>query len=161
MSRSRKDPATNRSHPHAMNHRSLIAALALALFATSAGAAGPPGKADESKEVGQYVDLQPVGLPIVAERKLVNYVFVYVRINLTSAANTSKLREKEPYFRDALVRSGHRTPFTDPKDYNRIDIQKLTSTMYREASAITGPGQVKSVVVTSWSPRWKIATPKT
>jgi hypothetical protein len=140
---------------------SIIAALALALLAAPAAASGPSGKESETKEIGQYVDLQPVGLPIVANRKLVNYIFVYVRINLTSAANTSKLREKEPYFRDALVRSAHRTPFTDPRDYNRIDERKLIDTMYREAVAITGPGQVKSVIITSWSPRWKIPTPKT
>lgn len=146
-----------------MHHRSWIAAFAaLALSAFPAGAANPPaGSEDKTKEIGQYIDLQPVGLPIVANRKLVNYIFVYVRINLTSAANTARLREKEPYFRDALVRAGHRTPFTDPRDYNRIDIQKLTDSLYRDASAITGPGQVRSVIITSWSPRWKIATPKT
>lgn len=145
-----------------MSPRVLIAlAAAFALSAAPSLAAEPKGgEESKSKEIGQYVDLQPVGLPIVADRKLVNYIFVYVRINLTSAANTSKLREKEPYFRDALVRSSHRTPYTDPKDYNRIDIKKLTDTMYRESVAITGPGQVKSVVVTSWSPRWKIATPR-
>lgn len=146
-----------------MSSRALTAvAAAFALFAAPSLASEPKGGGEsQTKEIGQYVDLQPVGLPIVgANKKVVNYIFVYVRINLTSAANTSKLREKEPYFRDALVRSGHRTPYTDPRDYNRIDIQKLTSTMYRESVAITGPGQVKSVVVTSWSPRWKIATPK-
>lgn len=146
-----------------MLHRVMIAAVAaLALsWGGVASASGPPAeKEDKSKEIGQYVDLQPIGLPIVVDRKIVNYIFVYVRINLTSAANTSKLREKEPYFRDALVRSGHRTPFTDPKDYNRIDIQKLTDTMKAEAIAITGPGQVKSVTVTSWSPRSKVPTPR-
>ncbi len=41
-----------------------------------------------------------------------NYVFVIVRINLTTTANAAQLREKEPFFRDALVRAGHRTPFS-------------------------------------------------
>ena len=50
-------------------------------------------------------------MPIVVDGQLVNYVFVYVRLNLTSGANATRLREKEPFFRDALVRAGHRTPF--------------------------------------------------
>jgi flagellar basal body-associated protein FliL len=145
-----------------MSHRAWIAALAaVALSALPAHASGPPaGKDDTTKEIGQYIDLQPVGLPVVVNRRVVNYIFVYVRINLTSAANTARLREREPYFRDALVRSAHRTPYTDPKDYNRIDSQRLIDTMVRESAAITGPGLVKSVVITSWSPRRKVATPK-
>jgi flagellar basal body-associated protein FliL len=163
MSAWRKDAARNHAHPPGMSIRTwlTVAGAAVALTAVPASAANPPpGKEEKSKEIGQYIDLQPVGLPIVANRKLVNYIFVYVRINLTSQANTARLREKEPYFRDALVRSAHRTPFTDPKDYNRIDSQRLIDTMYTESVKITGPGQVKSVIITSWSPRWKIATPK-
>lgn len=146
-----------------MFHRAWIAALAaLALSALPANASGPAaGGEDKTKEVGQYIDLQPVGLPIVSNRRIVNYIFVYVRINLTSAANTARLREKEPYFRDALVRSAHRTPYTDPKDFNQLDTRRLIDTMVRESAAITGPGLVKSVIITSWSPRSKVVTPKT
>ena len=88
--------------------RFLIAA-ALIFSAPCAQASEPKA---EKTEVGQYVDLSPVAMPIVVRGALVNYVFVYVRINLTSGANSVKLREKEPFFRDALVRAGHRTPFT-------------------------------------------------
>ena len=45
-------------------------------------------------------------MPIVVDGQLVNYVFVYVRINLKSGADVTKMREKEPFFRDALVRDG-------------------------------------------------------
>lgn len=139
-----------------MLRRALFAAP-LMLVPGLALAAGPKKPA---AEVGQYVDLLPVGLPIVAKGRLVNYVFVYVRINLTSGAITARLREKEPYFRDAMVRAGHRTPFTVANDYSRIDTAKLTETLYREASAIAGPGQIRSVTVTSQSPRRRVATPK-
>ena len=135
-----------------MLRRLLFAALPLIALAGAAGASEP---AAPSKEVGQYVDLAPVGLPIVASGQLVNYVFVYVRVNLVNGANTSKWREKEPYFRDALVREGHRSPFTVAGDYQIIDTVKLTSVLYRDAVAITGPGVVKSVVVNSQAPRWR------
>ena len=144
-----------------MSRRALIAPIlglgALAMAATGALASE---KKDEGKgDVGQYVDLQPVGLPIVVNRQLVNYVFVYVRINLTSGANVSRLREKEPFFRDALVRAGHRTPFTVPTNLGAVDVAKLTAALGRDAAAIAGPGQIRSVVVTSQAPRRRARVP--
>lgn len=124
------------------------------------GKEGEKGKDGKKGDVGQYVDLQPVGLPIVYERQVVNYVFVYIRINLTSGANASKLREKEPFFRDALVRLGHRTPFTLDSDLSKIDDARLTAALKQEVVRITGPGQVLSVVVTSQAPRRRVSRPQ-
>lgn len=140
-----------------MFRRALISALLLAAAGPAAASGGGEAK---PKEVGQYVDLAPVGLPIVADRQLVNYVFVYVRINLASGANPSRWREKEPYFRDALVRAAHRTPFTVAGDYQVIDTARLSATLQREAAALTGPGVVRSVVVTSQAPRWRRPAPR-
>jgi len=141
-----------------MHRRRLFAVPAAALAAVLAFAPAAPA-AEKKTEVGQYVDLQPVGLPIVADGRLVNYVFVYVRLNLTSSANAAKLREREPYFRDALVRAAHRTPFTLVGDYGKVDVPRLTAALYREASAIAGPGMISSVVVTSQAPRRRVASP--
>ena len=143
-----------------MLRRALLAAP-LALVAAPAFAAGGGGEKKEGKgDVGQYVDLQPVGLPIVAKGQLVNYVFVYIRLNLTNSANAAKLREREPYFRDALVRAAHRTPFTLMTDYSKIDETRLTAALFREVSAITGPGQIRSVAVTSQQPRRRMGRPQ-
>lgn len=132
-------------------------AFALALIAGPALAA--PKKEGKS-DVGQYVDLQPIGLPIVADRRLVNYVFVNIRINLTDGANAAKLREKEPFFRDALVRAGHRNPFTLSSDLSKIDAARLTATLTKDANRIAGPGQIRSVVVTSQAPQRRMSTPR-
>ena len=140
-----------------MLRRALIAAVPL-LALTHAAAAAPHENGPVL--VGQYVDLQPVGLPIVVKGQLVNYVFVYVRLNLAASADVAALRDKEPYLRDALVRMAHRTPFTDPADYNRIDQARLVAAMMREATAIAGAGAIRSVVVTSQSPQHRIATPR-
>ncbi|HSV03371.1 MAG TPA: hypothetical protein VLI41_09210 [Phenylobacterium sp.] len=130
----------------------LIAAALLLSFAAPAAAA--------PAQVGQYVDILPVGLPVVAQGRLVNYVFVYLRLNLAPAADALRLRDKEPYFRDALVRSAHRTPFGAPGDVNRIDEPRLCAAMMREAAAIAGPGVVRSVVVTSQTPQHRLANPR-
>ena len=142
-----------------MFRRILIATLSLSLAASAAQAAS--AKKTPERDAGQYVNLSPVGLPIVADGRLMNYVFVYARINLTSGANAAKMREKEPFFRDALVRAGHRTPFTIADDHSKIDEARLTAALQREAVAIAGPGAVKSVEVTSQASRKRIATPRT
>lgn len=126
------------------------------MVAGGSAQAGPNGPA----QVGQYVDLQPAGLPVVVRGQLVNYVFVYVRLNLAPDADATRLRDREPYFRDAMVRMAHRTPFTVPTDYNRIDEGKLTTSLMREASVIGGPGAIRSVVVTSQAPQHRIAQPR-
>jgi hypothetical protein len=138
--------------------RRLLIALAPLLILSQAASASE-GKAPKT-DVGQYVDLQPLAMPIVIRGELVNYVFVYVRLNLTSGANVTRLREMEPFFRDALVRAGHRTPFVVPANYQKVDEARLTTTMMREAIAIAGPGQIKSVVVTSQTPSRSVPQPR-
>jgi hypothetical protein len=135
----------------------MIRRLALATLA-AAVLAGPAAAADAP--VGQYVDVQPVPLPVVVRGELLNYVFVYLRVNLAPGADAVRLRDKEPYFRDALVRAAHRTPFIVAGDLNRIDEARLTAAMMREASAVAGPGAVRSVVVTSQAPQHRLVNPR-
>ena len=140
-----------------MDRRALIALAPLALLAAPAWASEEkkPAKAD-----GQYVDLSPVALPIVVRGLLVNYVFVSVRIQLSTLANTGKLRTREPYFRDALIRAGHRAPFfTLATDYTKIDEAKLKAVLLREAIAIGGAKEVKGVTLLSQSPKKRTGLP--
>lgn len=139
--------------------RRLLIAAAFALAAAGAHAAEEPKK--KEGDVGQYVDLQPTGMPIMSKGRLVNYVFVVVRINLTDTANAAKLREKEPFFRDALVRAGHRTPFTNPADLTQVDAARLSAALVRDATAIVGPGQIRSVAITSQKSRRRSGFPIT
>lgn len=137
-----------------MLRRLSIAVAPLLILAGSASAESKP-----PKEVGQYVDLEPVGMPIVVKGDLLNYVFVYVRINLTARADVSKLRDREPFFRDALVRDGHRTPFVVPTDYQKVDEARLIAVLTRDVVAIAGPDMIRSVVVTSQTPQHRVAPP--
>lgn len=132
--------------------------LGLPLFVLAGGAHAAEEK--KNKEVGQYVDLQPIAMPIVIDGRLVNYVFVYVRVNLKSGADLSKARAKEPFFRDALVRDAHRTPFIVQGDWQKIDEVKLIAAMTRDANTITGPGVVASVTITSQTPQKHVMPPR-
>jgi hypothetical protein len=140
-----------------MDRRALIAALPL-LAAAPAMAAEE--KKPDQKDIGQYVDLASVALPIVVSGQLVNYVFVSVRVVLTSSANAAKVRTREPFFRDALVKAAHRTPFTNDADYAAIDVGKLQAAMLREAQAIGGPENVRAITVLSQTPKQRVGLPK-
>jgi hypothetical protein len=121
---------------------------------------GSAHAAEKAKEVGLYVDLQPVAMPIVVDGQLVNYVFVYIRVNLKSGADIVKSRDLEPSFRDALVRDGHRTPFVLANDWSKVDEARLVAVMTRDATAIAGPGVVASVSVTSQIPQKHVMPPR-
>jgi len=138
----------------------LLAAIPLALLATTRASARSEKKSEGEKAPDPVIKLQSMALPIIAAGKLVNYVFVNVRLNLTAGADTSRWRAREPFFRDALVRLGHQTPFTVSGDYQKIDAARLTGALMRQASAITGPGVIRSVVVTSQVPSHRARAPR-
>lgn len=136
--------------------RLLIVFAALALAGQASANEAPP----QQKAVGQYVDISPVAVPIVAQGKLINYVFVASRLELSPTADTIKWRSREPFFRDALVRAAHRTPFTNPKDYTSIDVPRFQAVLLREARAIAGASEVKSVTLVSQTPKQRLGIPK-
>jgi len=93
------------------------------------------------------IKLSPLALPIVVDGRVLNYVFVTVKVDLTPSANAMALRDKEPIFRDALVRDAYRTPFVTPGNYNHLDEAKLKSVFIRDATTIAGAGQVVGIEV--------------
>jgi hypothetical protein len=133
----------------------LIAGLAALVLVAPASADPPVAKPDND----QAVTLSPVALPIVVNGHLANYVFVTVKVWLTPNADVFALRDKEPYFRDALVRAGHRTPFVLPNDLDHLDERKLDSSLFADATAIAGPGTILRVQVLSQTPQHQLRNP--
>jgi len=125
-----------------MRAKALVTAVVLALIAAPAVAADKPPEAND-----QSVKLSTLALPIVVDGRVANYVFVTVKVDLTPSANAVALRDKEPAFRDALVRDAYRTPFVVPGNYNKLDEVRLKSVFIRDAAAIAGPGQVRGIEV--------------
>ncbi len=131
----------------------LAAILALATF-------GPAmAEGDAKSDVDQSVKLSPVALPVVVDGRLANYIFVTVKILLNPGVNAIALSDKEPYFRDALVRAAHRTPFVLKDDYNHIDEAKLKAALYPEAVRIAGPGAVRGIDVLTQQAQHRVASP--
>lgn len=129
--------------------RPTLLAACLLLVAVPAAAEAPPAEAANQS----YVDVSPVGLPIVVEGRLVNYVFVSLRLWARPGTDVTELRAREPRFRDALVRASHRSPFVVPTDYTRIDEVALTRVMAVEAARIAGSPVFQRVQITSQTPQ--------
>ena len=130
--------------------------LALVVPAEVLAAAG----AEKKAVAAQYVDISPVALPVIVRGRIINYIFLMVRINLSPTADATKLRTKEPYFRDALVRAAHRTPFTDPKSYVQLDEARLKAALLKDAGAIGGARNIVSITVTSQTPKQRSNLPR-
>ena len=139
-----------------MRAHALSLAALFALTAAQPVSAEGEAKAEPSD---QSVKVSPVALPVVVDGRLANYVFVTVKVLLTPGVNALALSDKEPYFRDALVRAAHRTPFVIKNDYNRIDEARLKAALYPEAVRIAGPGAVRGIEVVSQQAQHRVASP--
>ncbi len=138
----------------------LSAALLAALAAPAAGTVSAAEKKDDNPGSGQFIDISPVAAPIVLHGQLINYVFVTLRLDLSPRADAIKLRDKEPYFRDAFVRAAHRRPFVKPGDYTHVDEGALKAAMMAESARIAGPGVVTGVEIRSAQPKRVTGLPR-
>ena len=123
----------------------------LALGLLIAVAPVEPVLAAETPPAPQTVALESVALPIIVDGRLINYVFCSIRLDLYPNADGAKVRAKEQFFRDDLVRMGHRSPFTRQDDYTRVDEAKVRAEVMRIAPGLVGPGLVRSATITRQS----------
>lgn len=137
--------------------RRALIALSLLLATPAFAAEGGKDKADSA---AQYIDISTIALPVIWKGKLINYVFVAVRLNVARGFDAIVLREKEPYFRDALVRQAHRAPFTDPKTFTKLDEAAIKRFVAGEAVRILGPRAIASVEIVSSQPQRASGLPK-
>lgn len=134
-----------------MRRRDLIALGTLALAGTAASAA--PASEAPASSGAVTSNIAGVGLPIIAGGRIRNYVFVTISLTLGGGFTPEQMRAKEPYFRDALVRAAHRTPFVLADDWTQVDAPALCAAMMRIAPSISGPGSIASIQVALQAPR--------
>lgn len=143
-----------------MSRRGIVVSalgLALSVLGPCAGVA----RADTATaQALSSVQLAAVALPVVVDGRLVNYVFVTVRLDLTPNADGGLVRDKEPFFRDALVRAAHRTPFTLPTDYTHLDAARIRAQVLNDAVVILGHGVVRDARVIKQVPQHQMSPPR-
>lgn len=138
-----------------MDRRTLITSATVALAGAVAAAAATPAVASSSKTPTEApaLGLPGLGLPVIADGRVRNYVFVSLKLHLGAGKTLEQMRLKEAFFRDALVKAAHRTPFTVPGDWTRLDEARLSAAMVSAANAISGRGSVTRVEIINQAPR--------
>lgn len=123
-----------------MHRRDLITAgTAVALGAVASAALASE---KEAPKEGVSVNLTGVGLPVIADGRVRNYVFVTVRVTLGAHATIEAVRAKDPHFRDALMRAAHRAPFTVPGNWTRLNENAINAAVMAIAGVVCEPGAV-------------------
>lgn len=150
----------------ALSRRAVLAfAAPLALCAAPAFASGEEKKKKEGGEGEKekedpVIKLGSMALPIVAEGRLINYIFVELSLTLPPAGDVTAFAGKEPLLRDALVRAAHKQPLNKPGSYVLLDEGKVKVIVMREAIALVGKGKVAAVTVGKQTPRNFVPPPK-
>jgi hypothetical protein len=132
--------------------------LGLLVFATASQAAEAKKKGAE----GLDVNMSPIAVPVLYHGRLVNYIFLTLRLMLRPGSDPIKVGEKEPYFRDALARLASRTPLNQPTNLAAINEPLLKADMLAQCAQIVGPGVVTSVVILKQAPEheaWTLPKP--
>jgi hypothetical protein len=139
-----------------MKRRDLIAAAAVTAAAGPALASGPTGGGGSEAPM---LNLLSVGLPVIVDGRVRNYVFTSIRLHVAPDNDLAPLRLKEPYFRDALVKAAHRSPFTVPGDNGRLDAAAIGRALSAAAASLVGRGVITRVEVVSQQPRRRTRPP--
>ncbi len=138
-----------------------LALLATPAFARSDKKEKKGGKDDKDGEAAPdpVIKLQSMALPVIADGKLINYVFVQSTITLKDGVLPAVFEGKEPLLRDAIVREAHSKPFVRPDSYVALDEARLKGSILRETNGLIGPGKVALVTIVKQTPRNFIAPP--
>lgn len=132
-----------------MDRRTLIAGTLATAAATPAAASGPTGGQGNAPAL----NISGVGLPVIEGGRVRNYVFVSLRLHMGAGRTPEQMRPKEAWFRDALVRAAHRTPFLIPGDWTRLDEAALQRSLMADSARIAGRGAVSRVEIIAQAPR--------
>jgi len=108
-------------------------------------------------KIDPSIPLAPVAVPITVNGKLVNYVFLSIKIMLSPKADLYKLVRQEPYYRDALVRAAHRQNLGVPGDPNRVDEKLVKAILKREAASFMDTRMIASIEIVRQDPKKRVA----
>ncbi|MFN7127772.1 MAG: hypothetical protein ACK4OJ_01800 [Brevundimonas sp.] len=136
-----------------MDRRTLITSATLALAAAGATSPAVASSGGKTPETAPALGLPGLGLPVIADGRVRNYVFVSLKLHLGAGKTLEQMRLKEAFFRDALVKAAHRTPFTVPGDWTRLDEGRLSAALIAAANTISGRGSVTRVEILNQAPR--------
>jgi hypothetical protein len=135
----------------------LSACLVLGLTSPAVAATEKPVTAPSEADL--RLDLSGIGLPILRDGKVVNFVFIRARIQLNPGLTKADIEAREPFIREGLVRAAYRSPLNSGTDYMAVDPKKFEAVLLREAKTALGANKVKSVELRDQKAQKRIYVP--
>jgi hypothetical protein len=142
-----------------MSRHLLLMLLCLLLPAASAVRAAEEKPAGAPSDADLRLDLSGIGLPVLRDGRVVNFVFVRARIQLNPGLSRPEIEAREPFIREGLVRSAYRTPMNSGTDFMALDPARFEAVLMREAKAALGANKVRSVTLMDQKAQKRIYVP--
>lgn len=126
--------------------RPLICSLIL-LSLTPALAGGGGGHSDTAKaEAGApSLDLPPFMAPFTVNGELKAYMYIVIKLDLTSDFKKPVVLEKVPYLQDAVIRHVHAVSIVSATDPTKVDEVALAAGLKPVIEKVLGPDVVAQV----------------
>ena len=124
----------------------VVSASLAAALAPAASAFAPPAPSPESgsgtpteAEVARSLELGGLVFPVFDEKlKLKNYLFVSARMLAGPGKDVWKLRERQHFIRDAILRVSHSTSFHAKGNFKKLDEKLAAAECLKVANQIAG-----------------------
>jgi len=112
--------------------------------------------AEGATEANLRLDVSGLGLPVLKDGRVVNYVFVRLRINLNPGIDRPDIEAGEPFFRERMLKAAYRAPLNSGTDLMTLDPQKLEAQTVSAARAVYGAARVRSVEIRDQKPQKRL-----
>jgi hypothetical protein len=126
--------------------RAIAAALVASTLLAGHSVAFAQPSASESESV-RAMDATYVAVPVVRGGRLVNYLFVSVRVDIANGVDLWRTRERAHFLRDSLVRAAHRGDLADPARDDGLNRPVALAAFSAAAQEALGPRAVRSVSI--------------
>jgi hypothetical protein len=88
-----------------------------------------------------------IAVPVVREGRLVNYLFVTLRIDIANGVDLWRTRERAHFLRDSLVRAAHRTDLVDPARDDQLNRPAALAVFRAAAQEALGARAVRAITI--------------
>lgn len=131
---------------HAVRRAIAAAMIASTMLAGHSAAFAQPSAPQEA-ESARTMDAPYIAVPVVRDGRLVNYLFVSVRVDIANGVDLWRTRERAHFLRDALVRAAHATPLADPQHDDRLNQAAAIAAFRTAAAQALGPRAVRNIQI--------------
>ena len=91
------------------------------------------------------IDMPSLMAPVTVNGELRYYVYLAIRLNLSSDGQKDLVLERIPYIQDAFLREVHRSSLALGDDAETVDAHALSERLIAVAAKVLGPGVVTGI----------------